>query len=161
MRRTFKSSTALVASMSLILPSMPFTAAAQEAPVVLICPDGTALPCHAAKVLPGIEFPTVRNTSVRDLWLHSPVFNRFRGEAWMPEPCRSCPEKSRDLGGCRCQAFLLTGDPNAADPICDKSPLHGRVLEIIRHPPSAEPARPLEFRSAENSGRLATADSGS
>ena len=125
---------------------------------MVITPDGTALPCHAAKVLPGFEIPSVRNTSVRDLWLHSPAFNRFRGEAWMPEPCRSCPEKSKDLGGCRCQAFLLTGDPNATDPVCDKSPLHGRVLEIIRHPSSAAPVRPLEFRSAENSGRLTPAD---
>jgi pyrroloquinoline quinone biosynthesis protein E len=121
---------------------------------IVVTPDGTALPCHAARVLPGIDFPSVRSTSVQDLWLHSPAFNRFRGEAWMPEPCRSCPEKSQDLGGCRCQAWLLTGAVDATDPVCDKSPQHGRVVEIIRRRRSDERVVPLVFRSPENSAQL-------
>jgi pyrroloquinoline quinone biosynthesis protein E len=121
---------------------------------IVVTPDGTALPCHAARVLPGIDFPSVRSTSVRDLWLNAPAFNRFRGEAWMPEPCRSCAEKSLDLGGCRCQAWLLTGAVDATDPVCDKSPQHGRVAEIIRRPRSDERIAPLVFRSPENSVQL-------
>jgi len=121
---------------------------------IVVTPDGTALPCHAARVLPGIEFPSVRSTSVQDLWLNSPAFNRFRGDAWMPEPCRSCPEKSQDLGGCRCQAWLLTGVVDATDPVCDKSPQHGRVVEIIRRRHSDERIVPLVFRSPESSIQL-------
>jgi pyrroloquinoline quinone biosynthesis protein E len=121
---------------------------------IVVTPDGTALPCHAARVLPGIDFPSVRSTSVRDLWLNAPAFNRFRGEAWMPEPCRSCAEKSQDLGGCRCQAWLLTGAVDATDPVCDKSPQHGRVIEIIRPRRSDERIAPLVFRSPENSVQL-------
>jgi pyrroloquinoline quinone biosynthesis protein E len=74
----------------------------------------------------------------------------------MPEPCRSCPEKARDLGGCRCQAFLLTGDVGATDPVCDKSPQHATVLEIVNGPRAPGPAieRPLVFRTPENSRQL-------
>jgi PqqA peptide cyclase len=124
-----------------------------------ITPDGTALPCQAAQVLPGLEFPSVRATSIRDIWFDSAAFNRFRGESWMPEPCRSCPERGQDLGGCRCQAFLLTGDAGATDPACDKAPQHGLVRAAIAA--SADQASaPLRFRSAANSRLLfpATAD---
>lgn len=118
---------------------------------IVVTPDGTALPCHAARMLPGMEFPSVRRTSVRDLWLNSAAFNRFRGDAWMPEPCRSCPEKAKDLGGCRCQAFLLTGDVGATDPVCDRTPQRQIVDAIIGR---ADTAGPLLFRSPENSARL-------
>jgi len=120
---------------------------------MVIAPDGLVMPCHAARMLPGIELPSVRDVALRDIWLDSAAFNRYRGDQWMPEPCRSCPEKARDLGGCRCQAFQLTGDVGATDPVCDKSPLHARVLEIVNAPRLLKPAleRPLVFRTPENS----------
>jgi pyrroloquinoline quinone biosynthesis protein E len=115
-----------------------------------IAPDGLALPCHAARMLPGLDLPNVRDSSVKAIWYESRAFNRFRGEGWMKEPCRSCPERTRDHGGCRCQAFLLTGDADNADPVCDLSPHHHLVTETVeraRHTPSAvPPERPLIFR---------------
>jgi PqqA peptide cyclase len=96
-----------------------------------ITPDGTALPCHAARMLPGLEFPNVRERDVRSIWYESAAFNHFRGEAWMKEPCRSCPERQRDFGGCRCQAYLLTGDAANADPVCELSPHHHLVTAAV------------------------------
>ena len=96
-----------------------------------VTPDGTALPCHAARMLPGLTFPNVRTDSVRSVWYDSPAFNHFRGTDWMKEPCRSCPEKTRDFGGCRCQAYLLTGDAANADPVCDLSPHHHLVTQAV------------------------------
>jgi pyrroloquinoline quinone biosynthesis protein E len=98
-----------------------------------IAPDGAALPCHAARMLPGLVLPNVRTESLRHIWYHSDAFQRFRGTAWMPEPCRSCDEKENDFGGCRCQAYLLTGDANRTDPVCDKSPDHATVREVVMH----------------------------
>jgi PqqA peptide cyclase len=92
-----------------------------------ITPDGTALPCHSARQLP-VTFPNVREHSIEYIWRDSFGFNRFRGYDWMPEPCRSCDEKERDFGGCRCQAFMLTGDAANADPVCSKSAHHGTIL---------------------------------
>ncbi len=92
-----------------------------------IAPDGTALPCHSAGQLP-MDFPSVRECGLREIWFESPAFNCFRGDAWMPEPCRSCDEKLRDFGGCRCQAFMLSGDAANTDPACSKSPHHRKVL---------------------------------
>ncbi len=92
-----------------------------------ITPDGTALPCHSARQLP-VTFPNVREHSIEYIWRDSFGFNRFRGYDWMPEPCRSCDEKERDFGGCRCQAFMLTGDAANADPVCSKSGHHGKIL---------------------------------
>jgi pyrroloquinoline quinone biosynthesis protein E len=112
-----------------------------------IAPDGCALPCHAARMLPGLEFPNVRDQSVASIWYDSPSFNHFRGDAWMKEPCRSCPEKAKDFGGCRCQAYLLTGDAANADPVCDLSPHHHLVTEAVAR--SERPYRaehPLVFR---------------
>ncbi|MEQ8234616.1 MAG: pyrroloquinoline quinone biosynthesis protein PqqE [Gammaproteobacteria bacterium] len=123
-----------------------------------IAPDGRALPCHAASSLPGLEFPNVRNHSVREIWYDSEAFNRFRGFDWMPEPCRSCPEKTRDFGGCRCQAYLLTGDATATDPVCDKSPHHAALVadvERLEHLSDADAAaKPLVFRNMRNSRTL-------
>lgn len=93
-----------------------------------ITPDGTALPCHSARQLP-IEFPNVKEHDVRHIWYDSPGFNHFRGDAWMPEPCRSCDEKEKDFGGCRCQAYMLTGDAANTDPVCSKSPHHHLIVE--------------------------------
>ncbi len=85
-----------------------------------VAPDGMALTCHSARSLP-LEFPNVRDMDIDTVWHRSEAFNAYRGFDWMQEPCRSCPEKERDFGGCRCQAFALTGDPTQADPVCTKS----------------------------------------
>ncbi|MGH8266138.1 MAG: pyrroloquinoline quinone biosynthesis protein PqqE [Steroidobacteraceae bacterium] len=105
-----------------------------------VAPDGTAMPCHAARMLPGLDLPNVRESDIRAIWYDSPAFNRFRGDAWMKEPCRSCPEKSKDFGGCRCQAYLLTGDAANADPVCDLSPHHALVTEAVARAQAADPA---------------------
>jgi pyrroloquinoline quinone biosynthesis protein E len=99
---------------------------------VFLCvtPDGVALPCHEARMLPGLEFANVRSRDLRWIWRDSPGFNRYRGDDWMREPCRSCPEKGRDFGGCRCQAYLVTGEAANADPVCDKSPHHNLIVEV-------------------------------
>ncbi|HZX89416.1 MAG TPA: pyrroloquinoline quinone biosynthesis protein PqqE [Rudaea sp.] len=123
-----------------------------------IIPDGTALPCHTARMLPGLEFPNVRDMSVRDIWYSSEGFNRYRGTGWMKEPCRSCPEREKDLGGCRCQAFMLANDPAMADPVCDKSPHHGVIVDIVEKaqtPRIEVEARPLVFRNRKESKELA------
>lgn len=121
-----------------------------------VTPDGTALPCHTAKMLPGLTFPNVRSASVRDIWLASDAFNRFRGTGWMKEPCASCEEREKDLGGCRCQAYLIANDPAAADPVCDKSPYHDRVIAATERAqrPALEP-KPLVFRDTASSRALA------
>jgi pyrroloquinoline quinone biosynthesis protein E len=98
---------------------------------LMVTPDGTALPCHAARMLPRLAFPNVRDLDIRGIWYDSKAFNHFRGTAWMKEPCRSCPERTRDFGGCRCQAYLLTGDAANADPVCDLSPHHSLVTEAV------------------------------
>ena len=92
-----------------------------------ISPAGKVLPCHAAEMLPGFSFPSVRDANLADIWYRSDAFNRFRGTAWMAEPCRSCERRTVDWGGCRCQAFLLTGDAARTDPVCALSPDHGLV----------------------------------
>jgi len=96
-----------------------------------IAPDGVALPCHSARMLPGIEFPNVRDASLRSIWHESKAFNAFRGFDWMKEPCRSCPERFKDFGGCRCQAYLLSGDAANTDPVCALSPHHDAVTKAI------------------------------
>lgn len=123
-----------------------------------IAPDGTALPCHAAQQLPGLTFPNVRDQSIEDIWSRSSAFQHFRGFEWMQEPCRSCPDKAKDFGGCRCQAYMMTGDATAADPVCAKSPHHGKlsaeVERIAGLASSSAPARPLVFRNSRNSRAL-------
>jgi len=107
-----------------------------------IAPDGTAMPCHAARMLPDLELPSVRSADLRTIWYDSEAFNRFRGEAWMKEPCRSCPERVKDFGGCRCQAYLLTGDATNTDPVCDLSPHHHTVTEAVARAERAAAATP-------------------
>jgi pyrroloquinoline quinone biosynthesis protein E len=99
--------------------------------LMLIDPAGRVMPCHAAGVIPGIEFPNVRERSLQWIWDESPAFARFRGEDWMPEPCRSCDRRDRDFGGCRCQAYLLTGDDKATDPVCTLAPAHTVVETVL------------------------------
>ncbi len=118
-----------------------------------IAPDGTAMPCHNAGSLPGLELPNVRDHSVAHIWRDSTAFNAFRSYGWMQEPCRSCDEKEKDFGGCRCQAYLLAGDAAAADPVCGKSPQHEKVVQIVRR--AAElPERPIVFRNDAESRAL-------
>lgn len=119
-----------------------------------VAADGQALPCHAAQSIPGMTFPNVTQTSMREIWYESDAFNRFRGNAWMKEPCRSCPEKEKDFGGCRCQALALTGDAANADPVCSKSPYHEEVQKIVMQAQTPKPAvkeHPLVFRTDANS----------
>ena len=121
-----------------------------------VAADGSALPCHAAKSLPGMTFPNVTEQTLSDIWYNSDAFNRFRGDSWMKELCRTCPEKAKDFGGCRCQAFALTGDAENADPVCSKSPHHEDVKAIVlqaRSKPVEE--KPLVFRNDANSLRYA------
>ena len=92
-----------------------------------VTPSGRVLPCHAAESIPGLEFWSVREHALADIWAHSPAFNAFRGTDWMTEPCRSCARRDIDFGGCRCQAFLLAGDARAADPVCHMAPAHEAV----------------------------------
>jgi pyrroloquinoline quinone biosynthesis protein E len=120
-----------------------------------VAPDGTALPCHAARQLPGLTFPNVRTANLQWIWYASPAFNAFRGDTWMQEPCRSCPERHKDFGGCRCQAYLLTGDAANADPVCDLSPFHqvvSKAIEESRESPAAG-SLPM-FRNVKNSKAL-------
>jgi radical SAM protein with 4Fe4S-binding SPASM domain len=84
---------------------------------IVITPDGLVLPCHAAHTLPGLSFDRVQDRPLDNIWHHSNAFNAYRGEAWMPEPCRSCDRRTADFGGCRCQAFHLTGNAAATDPV--------------------------------------------
>jgi pyrroloquinoline quinone biosynthesis protein E len=95
-----------------------------------VTPAGKVLPCHAAESIAGLEFWNVREHSLADIWANSPAFNAFRGTAWMKEPCASCPRREQDFGGCRCQAFALTGDAAATDPVCRLAPDHARVVEL-------------------------------
>lgn len=112
-----------------------------------IAPDGVALPCHAARMLPGLTFPSVRERSIESIWYDSATFNQYRGEAWMKEPCRSCAQRAQDFGGCRCQAYLLTGDPANADPVCDRSPHHHLISRLVEQADARQvPEQPLIFR---------------
>lgn len=115
-----------------------------------VAPDGVALPCHAARQLP-IQFPNVRETKLSEIWYDSPSFNHFRGDDWMPEICQACPEKQRDHAGCRCQAFMLTGDAQNADPVCDKSPYHQLIKDARLESEVAIPFEKLLFRNLKNS----------
>ncbi|MEV0350945.1 pyrroloquinoline quinone biosynthesis protein PqqE [Nonomuraea sp. NPDC050680] len=96
---------------------------------ITVAPDGRVLPCPAAYALP-LELPNVRDHSIGWIWEHSPAFNAYRGTAWMREPCASCPRKELDFGGCRCQAYALTGDASRTDPACRLSPDHHLLDEL-------------------------------
>jgi len=95
-----------------------------------VTPSGRVLPCHAAESIPGLEFWSVREHALSDIWANSPAFNAFRGTAWMQEPCLSCARRDIDFGGCRCQAFALTGDARATDPVCHLAAGHQQVVAL-------------------------------
>jgi pyrroloquinoline quinone biosynthesis protein E len=99
--------------------------------LMLINPAGKVLPCHAAEVLPGMSFENVRDKTLAWIWQESSSFQKFRGEDWMQEPCRSCDRRGEDFGGCRCQAFLLAGDAMVTDPACSLAPSHSIVEEAV------------------------------
>ena len=115
-----------------------------------VAPDGMALPCHAARQLP-ISFPNVREQNLSKIWYESTGFNHFRGDAWMPEGCRSCPDKDRDFGGCRCQAYMLTDDASNADPVCGKSPYHQLIEQARAESELDSSLEKLVFRNTKNS----------
>src|SRR5207249_2399780 len=92
---------------------------------------GDVLPCPTASAISDLRFENIRTRSIAWIWQESESFNRFRGTEWMPEPCRSCPQRDIDFGGCRCQAALLTDNPAATDPVCTLSPDRMRVDEIL------------------------------
>jgi len=94
---------------------------------IVVAPDGRVLPCHGASEIPGLEFWSLAEKPLSACWAEAPGMNAFRGQAWLPEPCRSCPDRERDFGGCRCQAFALTGDATATDPACRLAPRHAIV----------------------------------
>jgi pyrroloquinoline quinone biosynthesis protein E len=95
-----------------------------------VTPSGKVLPCHAAESIPSLEFWSVHEHSLAEIWENSPAFNAFRGTDWMAEPCRSCERREIDFGGCRCQAFALTGDACATDPVCHLAPDHEAVAAL-------------------------------
>jgi pyrroloquinoline quinone biosynthesis protein E len=106
----------------------------------VVAPDGTVLPCHGARALP-LEFWSVHEHGFGTCWSDAPGMNAYRGDTWMREPCRSCPERERDFGGCRCQAFALAGDAAEADPACSLAPAHEAILSARRRAEdAAEPA---------------------
>lgn len=116
--------------------------------LMLINPSGRVLPCHAAEVIPGLEFENVREQSLEFIWQQSSSFRRFRGEAWMPEPCRTCERRAEDFGGCRCQALLLAGDAAATDPACSLAPAHHVVEAAVAEANSgAAVAQPVSASS--------------
>jgi len=116
--------------------------------LILINPSGKALPCHAAEVLPGMSFENVREKTLEWIWQESSSFQRFRGEEWMPEPCRGCDRRTEDFGGCRCQAFLLAGDVNVTDPACSLAPAHALVESaVLQANSSTETAEPKQASS--------------
>jgi pyrroloquinoline quinone biosynthesis protein E len=113
---------------------------------MVISPDGLVLPCHVAHTLPGIAFDCVRDRALAEIWNDSPGLNTFRGEDWMPEPCRSCERRTEDFGGCRCQAFHLTGNATVTDPACSLSPHHAIVEAARGEANLATPPPPWQYR---------------
>ncbi len=123
-----------------------------------VSPAGKALPCHAAESIPGLDFWNVRDHSLHEIWNDSPAFRAFRGTEWMREPCRSCDRREIDWGGCRCQALALTGDAEATDPACHKSPHHERIAAIAAAEAEAG-AEAIRWRSYKDQGAKAKATS--
>jgi pyrroloquinoline quinone biosynthesis protein E len=99
--------------------------------LMLVTPTGDALPCHAAQVIPGLHFDNVKARSLREIWETSEAFQKYRGEEWMQEPCKTCDRRTQDFGGCRCQAHLLASDAAATDPVCSLSPNRPKVDAIL------------------------------
>lgn len=117
--------------------------------------DGTVLPCQTAREIRGLKFENAREHSLKKIWFESEAFQKFRGTAWLPEPCQSCPRKEMDFGGCRCQAFLLTGDATVTDPVCSLAPKHHLIVEALAGTESVGSEK-LTYRNAVESLRLET-----
>jgi len=116
--------------------------------IINVTPSGKVLPCHAAETIPGLCFDNVRDKPLAEIWLRGQAFEKFRGTEWMLEPCRSCERREIDWGGCRCQAFAVTGNAAAADPACVKSSRHGELVALAERetaslPPEFVYRRPL------------------
>ncbi|MET0391011.1 MAG: pyrroloquinoline quinone biosynthesis protein PqqE [Polyangiales bacterium] len=114
---------------------------------IVVSPDGLVLPCHQAHSLPGLAFERVTERPLRDIWRDSPALNAYRGEQWMEEPCRSCDKRHQDFGGCRCQAFQLTGRLTATDPACRLAPEHAVITEALQRA-AAGASQPLQTTAA-------------
>jgi pyrroloquinoline quinone biosynthesis protein E len=110
--------------------------------LMLITPSGEALPCHAAKIIPGLQFANVKDQTLADIWHSSDAFQKFRGESWMQAPCNTCDRRTLDFGGCRCQAMLLANDPAATDPVCTLSPNRPKIDAILTAINSSTPEVP-------------------
>jgi pyrroloquinoline quinone biosynthesis protein E len=110
-----------------------------------VTPSGRVLPCHAAESIPGLQFWSVRDHKLADIWQASPAFLAFRGTDWMREPCRSCAMREIDYGGCRCQAMAITGDAAATDPACELSTHHARLRQLAEQD-AAQAAQPFTYR---------------
>jgi PqqA peptide cyclase len=119
---------------------------------LVVTPDGLLLPCHAARDVGGLKFDDVRSAPLAELWASSPALRRFRGDDWLPDPCRSCDDRHRDFGGCRCQAFRLTGDAAAPDPACQLTPAHELVRAARRQAERPPADAPLRLRSRPQQG---------
>ncbi len=133
---------------------------------LVVAPDGAGLPCHSARLLPGINYPNVREHSIDWIWNQSPAFNEYRGDKWMKEPCHTCPDKKKDFGGCRCQAYLHTGDARNADPVCGRSSHHQQLVDYVDHINPLTGNRefnekPLLFRNMKNSKKIISGQSSS
>lgn len=118
---------------------------------ITVGPDGTALPCPAAYDMLGGTAPNVRDHPLDRIWRDSEEFNAYRGTDWMTEPCRTCPQRERDFGGCRCQAYALTGDPTRTDPACALAPDHALISEAVTAA-AAAPETPFAYRKPTRSG---------
>jgi pyrroloquinoline quinone biosynthesis protein E len=122
---------------------------------IVVTPGGVVLPCHQAAAIPGLAFENVRDRALAEIWNDSPAMRRFRGDDWMPAPCRTCAERAADFGGCRCQAFALVGDAGATDPACALAPRHDLVLDARARaelpPAAAAPPPPIRLRRMRSS----------
>jgi PqqA peptide cyclase len=114
-----------------------------------VTPSGKVLPCHAAETIPRLEFWSVTDHSLAEIWRDSPAFNAFRGTDWMAEPCRSCERREVDFGGCRCQALALVGDARATDPACTLSPHHDLIAAIAEADSAPAVAPDYRYRAPQ------------
>lgn len=123
-----------------------------------ISPAGKVLPCHAAESITGLEFDSVRgNKSIEWIWQNSDAFQKYRGTGWMPEPCKSCDFREVDWGGCRCQAFALTGDAGNTDPACSFSPMHDKIFKLAESEAVTDD-RDFKYRNYANAKTFAAAE---
>ena len=114
--------------------------------IVNITPSGRVLPCHAAESIKHLEFDNIKDKKLADIWLWGDAFQKYRGTDWMKEPCRSCPRKEIDYGGCRCQAFALTGDAANTDPACSLSPRHEQWAKVAEEESHTKSTPDLVYR---------------